>query len=386
MASIRVERVALRGIVSAVPDRTRSWEDEVPRFGLEEMQRVVKNIGVTTRVVAEHLCTSDLCQVAAEDLLSHLGWAKDSIDAIVLVTQTPDYPSPATACLIQHRMGLPKSVAAFDVNLGCSGYTYGLWIVASLLQAGAMKRALLLAGDTVSRAASPYDRAVVPLFGDGGSATALEFSADAPPMIFEMGTDGAGGVHLHTLAGCAKHPITAPDLPLSERKDGIIRSNQHTYMNGAEVLTFAMVAVPPMINALKAAVGWSDEQIDHYVFHQASRFMLKNVGRILRIPPTTNKLVLGLEGYGNTSSASVPVAMNDQLQELNTTTKNCVLGGFGIGWSWCSVALPVGPLYLPKVLRVPDVEKRGEFESLSAHEVVGPTMPAQPPPKQSRIE
>jgi len=376
MASIRIERVALRGIVSTVPDHERTWEQEIPRFGLEEMQRVVKNIGVTRRTVADHLCTSDLCQVAAEDLLRGLGWEKDSIDAIVLVTQTPDYPSPATACLIQHRMGLSKRVAAFDVNLGCSGYTYGLWIVASLLATGAMKRALLLAGDTVSRAASPHDRAVVPLFGDGGSATALEFSPDAPPMVFEMGTDGAGGIHLHTLAGCAKHPITASDLPLTARKDGIVRSNQHTYMNGAEVLTFAMVSVPPMINALKAAVGWSDEQIDYFVFHQASRFMLKNVGRILRIPPTSSKLVLGLEGYGNTSSASVPVAMSDQLQELGTTTKNLVLGGFGIGWSWCAVALPVGPLYLPKVLRVPDEPRPGEFEALTAHEVVGP--PVQP--------
>jgi 3-oxoacyl-[acyl-carrier-protein] synthase-3 len=378
MASVQLHNVALRGLVSAVPDRERSWEAEIPRFGLEEMQRVVKNIGVTRRVVAEHLCTSDLCEAAADQLLAGLGWARESIDAIVLVTQTPDYPSPATACLIQHRMGLPKSVAAFDVNLGCSGYTYGLWIVASLLQAGAMKRALLLAGDTVSRAASPYDRAVVPLFGDGGSATALEFSPEAPAMVFEMGTDGAGGPHLHTLAGCAKHPITAPDLPLTERKDGIVRSNQHTYMNGAEVLTFAMVAVPPMVNALKAAVGWSEEQIDHFVFHQASRFMLKNVGRILRIPPTSDKLVLGLEGYGNTSSASVPVAMSDQLQALNGATKNLILGGFGIGWSWCAVAMPVGPLYLPPVLRVPDVPHPGEFESLTAHEVVGPPMPPQP--------
>lgn len=378
MAAIRVDRVALRGIVSAVPDHVRTWEDEIPRFGREEMERVVKNIGVTKRTVADHLCTSDLCQAAAEDLLKNLGWDKESIGAIVLVTQTPDYPSPATACLIQHRMKLPKGIAAFDVNLGCSGYTYGLWIVASLLQSGAIKRALLLAGDCVSRAASPYDRAVVPLFGDGGSATALEFSPDASPMHFEMGTDGGGGIHLHTLAGCAKHPLKSPDLEIRERKDGIIRSNQHTYMNGAEVLTFAMVGVPPMVNALRAAVGWSEEQIDHYVFHQASRFMLKNVGRILRIPPTTNKLVFGLEGYGNTSSASIPVAMNDQLQNLGKETKSILMAGFGIGWSWCAVAMPVGPLYLPPVLRVPDEPRPGEFESLTAHEPVGPVMPSQP--------
>jgi 3-oxoacyl-[acyl-carrier-protein] synthase III len=379
VAAIRIENVAISGIVSAVPDHERSWEEEVARFGREEMERVIKNIGVTRRTVADHLCTSDLCQAAAEDLIAKLGWDKESIDLIVMVTQTPDYPSPATACLVQHRMRLGKHVAAFDVNLGCSGYTYGLWLVASLLQAGAMKRALLLAGDTVSRAASPYDRSVVPLFGDGGSATAIEHKPGAPPMSFEMGTDGAGGIHLHTLAGCAKHPLTQPDLVIAERKDGIIRSNQHTYMNGAEVLTFAMVGVPPMVNALRKTSGWSEEDTDYYVFHQASRFMLKNVGRILRISPTSNKLVLGLEGYGNTSSASIPVAINDQLQELSGTTRRCVLAGFGIGWSWCAAAVTLGPLYVPRVLRVPDVPHPGEFEALSAHEVVGPPMPPVPP-------
>jgi len=378
MASVRVNNVAIRGIVSAVPDTTKTWEDDAKVFGVEEMQRVVKNIGVTKRAVANHLCTSDLCQSAAEDLLKGLGWAPSTIDAIVMVTQTPDYPSPATACLVQNRLGLGKHVAAFDINLGCSGYTYGIWVVASLLAAGGMKRALLLAGDTVSRGASPYDRSVVPLFGDGGSATALEFAADAPPLVFEFGTDGAGAIHLHTLAGGGKHPVSENDHVLFERRDGIVRANLHTYMNGAEVLTFAIQNVPPMIAALRAAVGWSEEEVDYYVFHQASRFMLKNIGRCIRLAATGTKLVIGLEGYGNTSSASIPVAMNDQLAELNTTPKKLVLAGFGIGWSWCALAVPLGPIYLPPVLRVPDVKRVGEFETLADHEVVGSAMPPVP--------
>src|SRR4051812_1486207 len=172
MATVRVENVAIRGIVSAVPDRERTWEQEAETFGVEEMQRVIKNLGVTRRTVAKHLSTADLCQAAAENLLAKLGWDKASIDALVLVTQTPDYPSPATACLVQNRMGLPTSVIAFDINLGCSGYTYGLMVLSSLLAGGKLRRAVLLSGDTISRCASPYDRATVPLFGDGGSATA----------------------------------------------------------------------------------------------------------------------------------------------------------------------------------------------------------------------
>jgi 3-oxoacyl-[acyl-carrier-protein] synthase-3 len=378
MASVRVENVAIRGLVSAVPDHVRTWEQDAERFGVEEMQRVVKNLGITRRSVAEHLCTSDLCLASAQDLLAKLGWAKDSIDVLILVTQTPDYPSPATACLVQSRLGLPTSVLAFDINLGCSGYTYGLMVVAKLLERGGLKRALLLAGDTISRSASPYDRSVVPLFGDGGSATALEYAADAPPIVFVGGTDGSGGIHLHTLAGGGKHPVRAADHLLTERRDGIIRSNLHTYMNGAEVLTFAIQSVPAMIAALRSAATWEESEVDYYVFHQASRFMLKNIGRCIKLPPNSPKLVMGLEGYGNTSSASIPVALNDQLRELGETPRRLILAGFGIGWSWCAAALQLGPMYLPPVLRVPDVAHAGEFEKMTEHEVVGAPMPPEP--------
>ena len=135
---------------------------------------------------------------------------------------------------------------------------------------------------------------------------------------------------------------------------------------------------PEAIEALRAAAGWKEEDVDYYVFHQASRFMLKNVGRCMRISPASNKLVIALEGYGNTSSASIPVAMNDQLQELNERPRRLVLGGFGIGWSWCAMAVELGPLVLPPVMRIPDVPHTGEFETLKAHEVVGPPMPPTP--------
>ena len=368
MASTRIDGVRVAGIATAVPDRIRTAADDAVRFGAEEIQRVVKNTGVTRRTVAYHLCTSDLCEAAVGRLLPELGWSRETIDVLVLVTQTPDYPSPATACLMQNRLGLSRHVAAFDVNLGCSGYTYGLWLVASMLKAGNLRRGLVLAGDTVSRAAAPSDRAVVPLFGDAGSATALELDDSAPTISTVSGTDGSGGIHLHTLAGAAKHPITSSDLQETRRHDGVVRSNQHTYMNGAEVLTFAIQNVPAMVREAHAVAGWSESDVDHYVFHQASRFMLKNVGRCSRIPP--DKLVIGLEGYGNTSSASIPVAINDQLLALRERSLRVVLGGFGIGWSWCANALALGPLVMPDVVRVPDVERRGEFEDLEAHRVV----------------
>lgn len=368
MTATRTVGVRIAGLATAVPDRVRTASDDAELFGAEEIQRVVKNTGVTRRSVADHLCTSDLCAAAVDRLLPALDWSRESIDVLVLVTQTPDYPSPATACLLQNRLGLGRGVAAFDVNLGCSGYTYGLWLVASLLSASKLRRGLLLAGDTVSRAAAPTDRAVVPLFGDAGSVTALEYDETAPPFTSVFGTDGSGGIHLHTLAGAAKHPITAPDLEETLRRDGVTRSNQHTYMNGAEVLTFAIQSVPAMIKELCAAAAWSEADVDHYVFHQASRFMLKNVGRCSRIPP--QKLVIGLDGYGNTSSASIPVALNDQLLGLRERSARVVLGGFGIGWSWCANAIELGPLVMPDIVRVPDVPHPGDFEALEAHQIV----------------
>lgn len=372
MAIVRVENVAIRGIVSAVPDRERTWEQDAERFGVEEMQRVVKNLGVTRRAVAEHLSTADLCQASAENLIAKLGWEKSSIDVLILVTQTPDYPSPATACLVQNRMGLPTSVIAFDINLGCSGYTYGLMVAGSMIAGGKLKRAILLAGDTIGRCASPHDRATVPLFGDGGSATALEFSPDAAPITFDGGSDGSGGIHLHTVAGGAKHPTREADHAITQRRDGVMRSNLHTYMNGAEVLTFAIQSVPAMVRGVLEAAKWTDGDVEHYVFHQASRFMLKNIGRLLKLPPGSPKLVLGLEGYGNTSSASIPVALNDQLKGLNDAPKKMVLAGFGIGWSWCAAALQLGPIYLPPVLRVKDEPHVGEFELMNEHQVAQP--------------
>lgn len=366
MAVSRIQNVRVAGIASAVPDRTRTMKDDAARFGEEEMRRVVKNTGVTTRSVADHLCTSDLCGFAAERLLADLGWSRDSIDVLVLVTQTPDYSSPATSCLIQTRLGLGTGCAAFDVNLGCSGYTYGLWMVANFLQTGGLKRALVLAGDTVSRAAAPDDRAVVPLFGDGGSATALEYSPGAPVIDCVMGTDGRGGKHLHCLAGGYKHRFSPADFEMYLRADGVVRSNEQTFMNGPEVLTFAIESVPPLLAATRAAAGWAEQDVDHYVFHQASQFMVKTVARCSRLPPA--KVVLGLEGYGNTSSTSIPLAINDQLREkLTAGPAKVILAGFGIGWSWCSLATTLGPTVLPPVLRMPDVEHRGEFEDLELH-------------------
>lgn len=355
MAKTRIEGVRIAGIAAAVPDAELTGADDVRVFGEEDARRIFKNTGVKRRRVTKNgLCTSDLCLAAAERLLSELSWSRDTIDAVVFVSQSPDYVCPATACVLQHRLGLSTGCVAFDVNLGCSGYVYGLFLLGSFFRGGGFRRALLLVGDTSSRTSAPLDRSVSPLFGDAGAATALELDPDAPAMDFVLGTDGAGAQHLIMPAGGFRSPHGPATVEVTEREGGNRRSDEHTYMNGAEVFTFTLRSIPPLIRETLAARGWHTNDVDAFVFHQASTFMLKNLQRACALP--TERFVVGLEEYGNTSSASIPLAIVDRLRgRLTTHSERLLLAGYGIGWSWAAAAVEIGPCVIPEVVVVPDI-------------------------------
>ncbi|WP_218080258.1 beta-ketoacyl-[acyl-carrier-protein] synthase family protein [Anthocerotibacter panamensis] len=189
----RISGVRIAGIASAVPKEFLTIEDDGKVFGKIEMLKVSENTGVKKRHVATGgMCTSDLFFVDAQRLLKDLDWDPATVDALIFVSQTPDYQLPATACVLQMRLGLSKNCAAFDVGLGCSGYTYGLWLAASLIVSGSAKRLILMAGDVSAGGIPVKDRHVAGLFGDGGSATAMERDEQAYPITFQMGTDGSG--------------------------------------------------------------------------------------------------------------------------------------------------------------------------------------------------
>ena len=297
------------------------------------------------------MCTSDLCFAAADRLLSDLGWPRDSVDALIFVSQTPDYRLPATACTLQQRLRLSKRCAAFDIGLGCSGHVYGLWVASSLIAAGGAKRALLLTGDTSTYFCSPLDRSVALLFGDAGTATAIEADAAAPPMHFVLGTDGSGRDNLIVPAGGFRRPH-APDTAVrAAGDDGNSRSAEDLFMNGAEIFTFTLREVPPLITAVLDGAGWSKDDVDAFVFHQANQFMLQHLAKRLKLPK--EKFVLAMEEFGNTSSASIPLALSVRLaRPLGERACKTVLAGFGVGYSWAAVALTCGPMAMPGVLRV----------------------------------
>ena len=201
MLQVCIEGMRIVGVAAAVPERFATVDDLVPTFGRADAEKLVAMTGALKRRYTKKLCTSDLCVPAAKALLQQTGWRPDEIGAMLFVSQTRDYLFPPTSCLLQRRLGLSKASAVLDVPMGCSGYVYGLWALASLMSAGGIRRGMLLVGDTLTQMISPQDRSLVGLMGDAAAATLLELDRTAPPTPFCLGTDGRGAMHLSVPAG-----------------------------------------------------------------------------------------------------------------------------------------------------------------------------------------
>ncbi len=336
MVASRIDGVCVRGIVGCVPEGRETVDDLARRFGEDAARRIAAATGIEVRrIAAPGQCTSDLAETAARRLLDGLGWEPGSIDLLVLVTQTHDHTLPGTASLLHRRLGLRKGAAVLDITHGCSGFVYGLWTAAGLLKA-AGRRALLLVGDTTSRLVDPDDRAVAPLFGDGAAATALELDGAAAPMAFDLGSDGAGAPYLTAEGGAMRHP----DRPA------------RLFMDGTQVFAFTLREVPGSLRAALDAAGWTMETIDHLVLHQANAQMIRHLGQKLGV--SAERTVVALRDVGNTSSASIPLAIAGALAPpLAAGTCRLLLSGFGVGWSWGSAALAVGPLAMCETVVLP---------------------------------
>lgn len=328
MVASLLEGTAIRGVVACVPERRETVEDLAARFGDEAARKIAKATGIESRhLVPPHQCTSDLAEAAGRELLDRLGWEAGSIDLLVNVTQTHDHILPTSGFLLHRRLGLGKGAVVLDLSLGCSGYVHGLWTASAMLKAAGGRRALLIVGDTTSRVLDPNDRAVAPLFGDAAAATALEADAEAPPMAFALGSDGAGASYLAVPGG----GLRRPDEPA------------HLFMDGTQVFAFTLREVPDSVRAALSLAGWDIGMVDRLVLHQANAQMIRHLAQKLGV--ALERTVVALGEYGNTSSASIPLALVDALSDpLTDGPSRLLLSGFGVGWSWGSVALTVGPL------------------------------------------
>jgi 3-oxoacyl-[acyl-carrier-protein] synthase-3 len=354
MASNLISGVRISGIASAVPEAVRPNTAFTEMFGEENVRKICSRSGVAqVHTAGPDICTSDLCYAAAKRLLESMNRPADTVDALIFVSQTPDYLLPATSCSLHGRLGLGKRCAALDVNLGCSGYVYGLWLASQFIASSSARTVLLLVGDTISRIVSPEDRSVAMLFGDAGSATILERDDSAGPIAFELGTDGSRQNHIMVPAGLFRQPRTPATSIRTRRSDENVRSDEDLAMDGAEIFTFTLAAVPVMIEAALKTAGWDSSTPDAFVLHQANQFMLQHLAKRMRIPP--EKTTLAMAEYGNTSSASVPLALTNALRDkLQSGSLRLLLAGFGVGLSWGAAALSCGPLVMPELVLVPE--------------------------------
>jgi len=343
MSALKTTRARIAGLTCTFPAQEVTTVATAERLGADA-KRIIKMTGIESRRVAPaSLCTSDLCADAAERLIAALKWEKDSISALIFLSQTPDYILPATACVLQEKLGLSKSCFCFDVNMGCSGYVYGLMTAASFVETG-LGRVLLLVGDTSNRICSDEDRSVAFLFGDAGSATAIE-RAEARA-TFVVGTDGGGADHLIIRAGQCRQRVTPALCERKEVEPGNVRSAQELYMNGSEVLSFALREVPRLFDQIQEESGMHKDDFDAVVMHQANQFMLDGLARKMGV--AKERVPSSVKSFGNTSCASIPVTLSCCLRnELTNSSQRLAMLGFGVGWSWAGCAAEIGPIEMP---------------------------------------
>ncbi|MBB5685738.1 3-oxoacyl-[acyl-carrier-protein] synthase III C-terminal domain-containing protein [Sphingobium boeckii] len=328
-----VHSAAIVGLTACVPPRIVGNDYFVGQFG-EGVADVTKMTGVRTRHwVDEKTTTADLCVAAGEKLLVDLGWEPGSVDALIFISQTPDYRLPATAAVMQPRLNLRPGIIAFDVNLGCSAYPYGLWLAMSIVQTGAARRVLLAVGDTSSRVVDPTDRATAMLFGDAGTVTAIEYDENAAPAHFVLGTDGRGANNLIIPCGASRQK-THDKTPNDQTK---------LFMDGGEIFTFTLKAVPTLVSETMQIADRSAEDYDYFLFHQANTFMINHLAKKAKLP--SEKVPINIDAFGNTSSATIPLLMCDKLKEaLSVRTVRVGMFGFGVGYSWGGASIDVGAL------------------------------------------
>lgn len=334
MAFIQLSACSIRAICSSVPSRIFDNLTETTAFDPAEVDKVVKMAGVRTRHIASNsVCSSDLCVAAARRVLSSLKWAPDSIDALIFVTQSPDYLLPSTSCLAHRDLGLSDRCATFDVGLGCSGYPYALWLATMMIATGGLKRVLVLHGETPTRFANNSDRAVALLFGDAGSATALEANSSgipAAPWSFSLHTDGSGWRDL-IVEGGGFRDRTPTDA-----------SKLFVAMNGANVFNFTIKRIPVLVEETLQNSATSAEAIDYFIFHQSNLFIMRHLAKKMKI--SESKTPFTIQRFGSTGGPSVPLTITQGgLVRPTDRALKLLLVGYGVGLSWGSALLELPP-------------------------------------------
>jgi len=348
MPILKIPNVAIKGISACVPSMV---EDNLSlsQFKIGDIEKLIQATGIHRRHICgdTDICTSDLCFKAAEVLINDLNWNRSEIDALIFVTQTPDHLLPATSTLLQQRLGLSTRCFTLDISLGCSGYIYGLSVLASMMQSGNIKKGLLLVGDTISRICSKNDKSTYPLFGDAGTASALHYETETKGITCDLNSDGSGAQAIIVPGGGLRKAFNKDSLKEIETEPGIVRSQLQLALDGMDVFSFGISKAPQTVNDVINAVGKTTEEIDYFVFHQANMMMNETIRKKLKLPK--EKVPYSLENFGNTSSATIPLTIVTELQKIENG-KQIVLCGFGVGLSWGSLYFESSDIHLSKLV------------------------------------
>ncbi|MEK6335788.1 MAG: ketoacyl-ACP synthase III [Acidobacteriota bacterium] len=330
------KQAAITAIKSFLPAGKLTNEQLAEEFGDWHAGQILSKTGVAVRgVAAADETASDLGVAAGRRLFESGAATPEEIDFLLFCTQSPDYFTPTSACIMQDRLGLKTSCGAIDFNQGCSGYVYGLALAKSLIEAGTASNVLLITADTYTKFINRRDRSIRTLFGDGAAATLVRSVEAESEMIgpLVLGTDGRGANEIIVPAGGLRCPPTTETAIEKEDDVGNWRSAQNLYMNGADVFSFALRTVPPAIDQLLQKSGLTMDQVDFFVLHQANKFILERLRGKMKISP--EKFWIDMENCGNTVSSTIPIALESAFEQKRVKSGDRVaLAGFGVGYSW----------------------------------------------------
>lgn len=334
MAYLHFDGIGIAGIAGCVPKQVIKTLDCTQYFPREDVVKLAEKTGIYERRFADKdTCSSDLCYAAANKLFEETGIGRDEIDVLLFISQTADYRMPATSIILQERLGLSHDTIAFDINLGCSAFLYGLSVAYSFLSQSSIRRVLLLDGETRSKVYSPKDRKTAFLFGDGGIAAIIERNEKYGESYFSLNSDGSKESTIKINGGGYRNPSSFETL--RERvvdEYGNIRSDEQGYMDGETVFNFVAKEVPNDIKRLCDYAKRELKDFDYYIFHQANNFMNQFLAKKLKID--VSKMPSTIAKYGNTSSVSVPLTIVSELQKERVINSRLLLSAFGVGLSW----------------------------------------------------
>lgn len=333
-----IKEASIRAIAVHLPEKILDNAELVRQFGTWTEQKILAKTGIVKRHVVDGELVSDLAAASGEKLFKEHGIDRSEIDFLLLCTECPDYFLPATACIVQDRLGLRKNIGAFDYNLGCSGFIYGLAVAKGLIFAGLAKKVLLITADTISRTVHPLDKSTRTIFGDAAAAALIEEDNAVGIGEFSLGTDGSGAPKLVIPAGAWAQPSSDETRAETKNRWGNVRTLENIYMDGPEILKFTLEVAPPCMDEILAKNGVTEGDIKLVVLHQASITVLEKLRAELGIPE--EKFVVNIGEYGNTVSSTIPIALRDAERDGRLKRGDKVLiMGFGVGLSWGGTVL-----------------------------------------------